>query len=311
MPALIALIAIIILILMVGVYFAILIVYPKTWKVEAAYRKLVEDGKLDEAGYYALPKQEVFIRSPYGYILYGIFVPVEGSNKTVVIAHGITVTLYHSLKYLNLFRKRGYNVLVYEHRNHGRSGKKNTTYGYYEKHDLRAIVDYVFTKSGPGAKVGTMGESLGAAVVLQHSAIDPRISFVVADCPYSDLTELMKYHAWIDYHMPAFPFLYIADLFCWIFTGMTFAKVSPIQDIATVETPILWIHGQEDTYVPTHMSIDMYHAKIKGIKKLYLAPEAGHAASIWSNPAEYDRQLGDFLVEIEQPAKIKAEAVQD
>jgi len=300
MPALVALVIILLLVAFIGFYFATKIVYPKTYKVDASYQNQVEEGKLVEEEYNALPKQELSIPSPYGYNLYGIYIPVEGSHKTVIIAHGITVTLYCSVKYLNLFRKRGFNVLLYEHRNHGRSGKKNTTYGFYEKHDLKAVVDFAMQKSGPGSVVGTMGESLGASIALQHCAIDPRISFVVADCPYSDLTDLLKYHVHLDYHLPPFPMLYVADFFCWLLTGMTFSKVSPIRDITPVETPIFWIHGQDDTYIPPRMSVDMYHAKKNGIKKLFLAPLAGHADAFWNNQVEYDHQIGDFLAEIDQ-----------
>jgi uncharacterized protein len=302
MPTVIVFFVILLLVALGGLYFAMMIVYPKTWKVEASFQKQVEEGKLIEEEFNALPKQELSIHSPYGYNLYGIYIPVEGSKKTVIIAHGITVTLYNSVKYLNLFRKRGFNVFLYEHRNHGRSGKNNTTYGYYEKDDLKAVVDIAMQKSGSGSFIGTMGESLGAAIALQHCAIDPRVSFVVADCSYSDLTDLLKYHVRLDYHLPPFPFLYIADFFCWLLTGITFTKVSPIRDIVAVETPIFWIHGQDDTYIPPRMSIEMYQAKKKGIKKLYLAPQAGHADAFWNNQVEYDHQVGDFLTEIDQKA---------
>jgi uncharacterized protein len=282
-------------VILIGLYFAWLIIYPKTTKIDFSYQEQVTAGKLVEADFNTLPKKEFYVPSPYGYKLYGFFAPNGDSRKTVIIAHGITDTLYGMAKYINLFWKRGFNVLLYEHRNHGRSGKKNTTFGYYEKQDLKAILDYAQGQYGQDMIFGTMGESLGAAIVLQHAAIDPRVAFVVADCPYSDLTDLLRYHLRLDYHLPPFPLLNIANFFTFLITGMSFEKVSPIRDIAGVEIPVFWIHGQEDVYIPPRMSVEMYKAKKNGVKKLFLAPSAGHAEAYWNNRDEYNRQIGEFL----------------
>jgi uncharacterized protein len=297
MPVLLAAVVVMLVLVLVGYYFARVIIYPKTLRIEDSYRIVVEAGRLVEAEFGALPKRELFVPSPYGYTLYGFYIPCEGSQKTAIIVHGITCTLYDSVKYLNLFRKRGFNVLLYEQRNHGRNARKNTTYGFYEKYDLKAIVDWAFARLGPGGVVGTMGESLGAATVLQHSAIDPRVAFVIADCPYSDLTVLFRFRLKTDYHLVPFPLLNLADLFCRLMTGFSFAKVSPIRDIAAVKTPIFWVHGEHDVYILPQMSVDMYNAKRLGIKKLFIAPNAGHAEAFWNNQREYDRQVGEFLAE--------------
>ena len=297
MPILFAILFILLAIVLVGLYFARVIIYPKTSRIEASYQKDVETGKLVEAEFGALPKRELFVHSPYGYTLYGFYIPCEGAHQTAIIVHGIGDTLYGAVKYINLFRKRGFNVILYEQRNHGRNARKNTTFGFYEKYDLLAVVDWALAQLGPDGVVGTMGESLGGAVVLQHCAVDPRVAFVIADCPYSDLKELFTFRLKTDYHLPPFPLLNIADVFCRAMTGFSITKVSPIRDIAAVMTPIFWAHGENDTYIQPQMSIAMYNAKRQGIKKLFIAPNAGHAEAFWNNQPEYDRQVGEFLDE--------------
>lgn len=295
---LIILIVLVVLLVGMSLYLTLVAIYPHTRKPEETYQLELQDNKFDEAKYQALPKEEFRLRSPYGYDLYGIYIPLDNARKTVVIVHGITYTLFGSVKYMEMFRKRGFNVLMFDNRFHGRSGGKNCTFGYYEKQDLKAMVDWAFERLGPGGKVGTMGESLGAATVLQNVSIDPRLSFVVADCPYSDLIQLFTYRLKEDYHLPPFPLLKISSWFSHLISGMSYEKVSPIQGVRQVSTPIFFAHGKDDDYIPPQMSVELFNAKQTGIRKLYLAPNARHAQAYWKNPEEYDQKMGEFLGEV-------------
>ncbi|SDK13489.1 hypothetical protein SAMN05660472_00834 [Natronincola ferrireducens] len=284
-------------IIIIGFYLSNIVIYPKTLSHEATYHKEKEAGRLDDELFESLYREEISIKSSYDYSLYGLYFPVEGSKKTVILCHGITYTLYGCVKYMNIYLKRGFNVLLYDHRNHGKSGGRNTTYGFYEKYDLKAWVDWVYEKCGVDCKIGIHGESMGAAILLQNAAIDPRISFYIADCPYSSLYGILKYRLKVEYHLPTFPFLMIADYLNRWRTGVALKDVTPIDSIKDISTPIFFIHGVEDAYIPYNMTIDMYTIK-KGAKKLYLAPNAGHVQAYSKNKGEYDRLVGEFLQEL-------------
>lgn len=281
-----------------GFYFSEQVIHPKCFKIEDTYKIEVDKGKIVEDNFMKLNKEEIKIKSPYGYKLNAMYFEVPNSKKAVIICHGITYSLYGSVKYMDLFLQRGISVLIYDHRNHGLSGGDNTTFGHYEKYDLKAVADWLFNKIGEGAKVGIMGESMGAATVLLNSQIDDRVSFYIADCPYSSMSGILKHRMKKDFHLPPFPLYYFASLITKFRTGIFFREVSPIRAIENVETPIFFIHGKDDDYVPYKMSIDMYNAKKRGIKKIYLAPNAGHAEAYWNNRQEYDRLVGEFLEEI-------------
>lgn len=280
-----------------GFKFSSIAIKPKTYDYDYTYNKSIENEEFDPEEFKKLTGKELKIKSPYGYDLHAIFFPVEGSKKTVIFAHGITWSLWGSIKYMEIFTKRGFNVLLYDHRNHGKSGGKNTTFGFHEKHDLKTLVDWVISQTGEGSIIGTHGESLGAATVLQHLGIDKRIAFCIADCPYSDLTELFKIRLREDYKLPFWALLPVASLFTRIRTGFFIGDVSPIKEIRKEKTPIFFIHGSQDSYIPNTMSKEMYNAKKIGIKKLYIAPNADHARSLMENREEYDRKVGDFLRE--------------
>ena len=116
------------------------------------------------------------------------------------------------MKYVELFRSFGFNVLLYDLRNHGSSGGKNTTFGYYEKYDLRAVVEWAFMRTGPGGLVGTMGESLGGAISIQHAAIDSRVAFCIATSSFSDFRQLLIYRFNANSSCRYFPFCSLLTL---------------------------------------------------------------------------------------------------
>lgn len=256
-----------------------------------------DKGSIVKEAFTSLPKEEIRLRSRYGYELNGLFFPAESRDKAIIICHGISCNVYSSVKYMDMFRKRGFNIFLYDQRNHGDSGGSSTTFGYYEKYDLKNCTDWIFERCGSACTVGLHGESMGAAVALQNIAVDPRIAFCVADCSFSDLEELLAYRLKVEYRLPAFPFMHLTRLFIRLRTGMKLKCVSPMKEMSDIQTPVFFVHGREDRYIPAGMSIDMYNSK-RGKNKLYLAPNARHAESVIMNGEEYDRLLGEFLVDM-------------
>jgi fermentation-respiration switch protein FrsA (DUF1100 family) len=280
----------------VSYYFSNMIIRIRTFGNDEILSFEVDGGRLTKEQYEQLPKEELRIPSPYGYWLNAWFIPsTKGITKrTVVFAHGVTSSLLGMLKYTDMFRRWGFNVLVYDHRRHGLSGGADTTFGFYEKYDLKAAVDWVFNRFGSSSTVGVFGESMGAATALQHAKIDDRASFYVVDCPYSDLNEQLAYRLKVQYGLPRFPLIPLTSLWCKLRAGFRFRDVSPIVDVAEVRAPVLFIHGEQDRFVPTEMSIALHKAK-QGPKALYVAPNAAHAESWAKNRAEYEGKLEDFL----------------
>lgn len=241
-------------------------------------------------------REEVTIPSPFGYPLHGLYLPMEGAQVTVILCHGIGCDLTFAARYLTLFRPRGWNVLLVDHRHHGQSGGRNTTFGYYEKYDLLAWADWARVRLPPEGKIGVHGESLGAAVALQYAALDPRLAFCIADCSYADLPALFVLRLRRDYNLPAFPFYFVASLESRLALGMWFRQASPLRSIGRVQAPVLFIHGQEDDFIPPVHSVQLFSAA-QGIKRLYLAPGAGHAQSFWKDEAAYRAHVEAFLQE--------------
>lgn len=267
---------------------------PETLGYEENYNQELTNGSFKEEYYKSLPKEEFDTESEFGYSLHGIWLPNGNSKETVIIVHGYRTNLFSSLRYLHLFFDKGYNVLIYDHRYHGKSGGKNCSMGHFEKYDLRTIVGWVINKTGPLSVVGIHGESMGAATAVLHAAIDDRIAFTIADCAYEDLFRQFAYRLKVEYKLPTFPLMYTGSLLTKIMMKFFFREVSPIRTIPHIKTPIMFIHGDSDTYVLPSNSINMYHG-LRGRKGLYLTKGAKHAESIFTNKEEYTKVVYRFI----------------
>jgi len=263
---------------------------------DIAAREL-ENGLISRERLESLAAHRIELRSPAGYRLRAFFVPADGgeTRRTVVFAHGVTSSLTGMLKYAELFLRRGFNALLYDHRRHGESEGEWTSYGYYEKDDLKAAVDWVCRRHGADAVVGVFGESMGAATVLEFAAADGRPAFVVSDCAFSDLGDQLAYLLRVEYRLPRVPLLALTSLWCRLRAGFYIRDVSPRRAAARIRAPLLIVHGLADDYVLPEMARELYEHAAAPVKELCLVPGAAHAGSLAADRAAYERRLDEFL----------------
>lgn len=257
----------------------------------------LERGLASRERFDALPGCRVDLRSPFGYRLRAFYIPADGgeTKRTVVFAHGVTSSLSGMMKYAEPFLRRGFNALLYDHRRHGGSEGDLTTYGYFEKDDLKAAFDWVCARHGADAVVGVFGESMGGATVLQFAGEDERPAFVISDCAFSDLGKQLTYLLRVEYRLPRFPLLALTSLWCKLRAGFFIGNVSPRRAAARIRAPLLLIHGLEDDYVLPEMARELHACAAAKVKDLYLVPNAAHAGSYAADRAEYERRLDAFL----------------
>ena len=257
----------------------------------------------DYKRYASLESYNISIQSSFGYKLSGtyIFNP-KPTNNTVIIVHGITASRWEAMKYADMYLDMGFNIVVYDSRYHGNSGGTDITLGFFEKTDLDNIVKWVKWVN-PSAEIGVHGESLGAVTALLQANLDQvnrNVNFYVVDCPYSDLSELMniKLSGDIRPHFgPAAGFiLFYGNIIALTKSGFSLYAVSPIKAISNIKTPIMFIHGSNDTFVPASMSLDLYLEK-RGPKSIYIAPGAEHAMSYLTDKVEYTQKVKQFLIQ--------------
>jgi uncharacterized protein len=289
--------------LSLGIYFTNRLMYMKKKDEQFILNREKEAGRFNPEQFKTLPKREVTIPSPFGYPIKALLVEPHQSNRYIIIAHGVTETKINSIKYMNLFLRRGYNAIIYDHRRHGESGGKTTSFGHYEKFDLKAIINWLRNEKGPSLNLGIHGESMGAATMLLYAGmLEDGADFYIADCPFSDLKEQLSYQLRKEFKLIPSILIPIADLLLRLRDKYSINHVSPISVIDTIKHPILFIHSENDDFILPSMTKELYEQK-QGPKMLYLAANGRHAQSFNENPEDYERVIDEFLLKYVEPAK--------
>lgn len=273
------------------------LMYMKKKENEFILNREITSKRLDEAWFNAVNKTEQWIESKNGYSLKAIFVEPLATNNYVVICHGVTENKINSLRFVRMFERLGFNSVVYDHRRHGDSGGKTTSFGFYEKIDLQSVVEAVRERAGNDAVLGIHGESMGAATTLLYAgSIIDDANFYISDCAFSDF-EQQVYHI-MTQTTPLRSSLAIrfANLFLKLRDGYTLNLVSPIDVIDKIEKPVLFIHSLQDDFILPKMTEDLYEKKL-GPKTLKLFEIGEHAKSFNENSLEYEQVVADFLQE--------------
>lgn len=251
--------------------------------------------RFDEAWYNQHFKCELNVDSPNGYTIHGIMFQPLQTNNTIIICHGVTENKINSVRYARLFERLGYNSVIFDHRRHGNSGGKTTSYGHYEKYDLDAVVKTVKAMVGEDAIIGIHGESMGAATMLLYAGtIEDGADFYISDCAFTDFTILLKRLAKTELKYGAIIPIPFADFFIRLRDGYSFKSVTPAEAVTHIKKPVLFIHSLPDVFIPASMSLDLYIKK-PGPKQLKLFETGAHAQSFNENMAEYEVLIHDFL----------------
>ena len=238
--------------------------------------------------------RDTFVVMPTGERHHALYVH-HGSQKTAFIIHGWRDS---AVKYLFLARLYehvlgGYNVVLPDLHAHGLSEGDMIQMGWLDRKDVLHWLTIFQTDT-----MVVHGVSMGGATTMMLSAEEmPKgikdLRFV-DDCGYTSAWDEFASELKNQFGLPPFPLMYTTSLLCKMRYGWSFSEASAIDAVRQSPYPMLFIHGDEDTFVPSEMVYRLYQAKPSN-KKLWIAPGAEHASSYLTHPDEYTRQLSDFL----------------
>lgn len=294
-------ILVIVFFLATGLYIFKSTVTRELHDIEKSYTRYVENNLFDEALYNSASKEDITLKSFDGLNLTSTLIMNENpTNKFIVLVHGVSICYVGSLKYFDIFYKNGFNVLIVNQRRHGKSEGKYSTYGFYEKYDVNMWIEYLKSRFGNDIILGLHGESMGAGTVMETIPLNDSIKFVIEDCGYSNFHELIGFqitHAYKNRLVRKIlrPSLIFANFFMKTKAKFSIKKIVPIDIVSSTSLPMMFIHGKEDYFVPWYMAVDLYKAKTKGYKELYLVEGAKHAEALEVNKILYEKKIMTFI----------------
>lgn len=230
------------------------------------------------------------IQAADGVRLQAAWVPKAGSSRCVVVLHGVGDSHAGALGFARIFVEEGYSVLAPDSRAHGWSGGELVSFGVKEADDVLLWAGWL-RRQGCG-KLFALGESMGAAVLIQAAAKQQVFAAIVAECPFSNFRAIAEYRAQQVMGTPAIvakPLVGAALLSAWLLHGLDLYRASPVKSAQSLTTPLLLIHGLEDTNVPVSHTKAIAAAQPAAV--LWLVPGAGHVGASQAAPIEFRRRV--------------------
>lgn len=219
------------------------------------------------------------------------------SKKVVICFHGYTsegVSGFIGLS--NYYLPRGYEMLLVDQRAHGASEGRYIGFGCLDRRDALCWIRYVEERAGEGCKILLHGTSMGGATVLMTSGLNlpSSVKGIISDCAFTSAWEVFSHVLKNQYHLPPRPIMEAADQLVKARAGYGLRECSAAEEVKKARGPILFIHGDEDTFVPCWMCETIYENCASQKEKL-IVHGAGHCESHYKATEDVEDKLTEFL----------------
>lgn len=225
--------------------------------------------------------------------------PRNGNGNDVILLHGVGDNRLGMAGYAKFLLRHGYGVLMPDSRAHGLSGGDVATYGLRESADISKWMDWLEANQHPSCVFG-LGESMGAALLLEYLQRERRYCAVVAESPYATFREVAYDRVgqffglgpWVG-RVVLRPVVELSFVYVRVRYHANLDLADPEGAVAATPVPVLLIHGHEDNNIPER------HCELIAERDpavvFWDVPGAGHTGAYHARPVEFEtRVLGWF-----------------
>ena len=223
-----------------------------------------------------------------------LFRPEKESDVFVICIHGYTSAPWNMGIYVKEFLNMGYNVITPSLRGHADSEEEFITMGRNDRLDVIDWINYI-VKMHPDCKIILHGVSMGAATTMMTvgEELPENVKLAIEDCGYTNVWDIMK-HKMSQMKIPEFPFLYSSNDVNRRKAKFGFKEASCTEQLKKCKIPMLFIHGENDDFVPYSMLDPVFDACPSPKEKLSV-PDAPHARSVCAHPELYWPAVTNFI----------------
>ena len=219
----------------------------------------------------------------------------EQTNKWAIILHGYRSTPNSVTSIGMHFSEKGYNVLIPSMRACSESDGEYIGMGWLDKDDLQGWINLIIEQN-ENAEIILHGSSMGAATVLMASGDDlpTNVKVIIADSSYTSVWDIFASEAKARFNLPTFPILNMFEIVANVRANYDIKEASALEQVKNSKTPILFIHGDADDFVPEYMCEKLYEAANCTKDKLIIH-DAGHTDSRYKEPETYYNKIFEFI----------------
>ncbi len=222
--------------------------------------------------------------------LFAWWIPAKDSRRTVIILHGWGSSASQLLPLAPPFHRAGFNVLLFDARNHGLSDSHGISSMPAFADDLAHVRHWIgHTRPDATQAIYLIGHSVGAGAVLLEAARHPGYRAVISLAAFAHPDLLMRRYLG-RFHLPRWLVTAILKYIQWVIRH-DFNDIAPVNTIRQVNCPVLLVHGKADTTVPYTDAEMIVSACADNQCELLLVDDATHES------IEKIEEHGDRLVQ--------------
>ncbi len=246
--------------------------------------------------------QTIEIVAQDGTHLVGHWLACEAPKRVILAMHGWRSSWSSDFGIIsNFWYQQNCSVLYAEQRGQGASGGEYMGFGLIERHDCLDWLNWINQTTEGKLPIYLAGVSMGASTVLMASALElpENVCGILADCGYTSVHAIWKHVMENNLHLSYGLHGPLAERFCKkkIHTGTK--EYSTTEALKSNHTPVLFVHGTEDRFVPVEMTFENYQA-CSAPKRLFVVPGAGHGMSYFVDRSGYETETRNFWTNCEK-----------
>jgi pimeloyl-ACP methyl ester carboxylesterase len=197
---------------------------------------------------YGLDGDTIRFPTQRGRWLEGWWLPAVSARGHVVITHGWGANRATLLDLAPLLLKAGWNVLLFDVRNHGNSDSDTFSSMPRFAEDIDAALAWLHARH-TALPTALIGHSVGAAATLLAASRRDDIAAMVSLSSFSHPDSMMR--RWLaEKGLPFFPLGWYVLRYVERVIDHRFDAIAPINTLSKIRCPVLLVHGKNDTIIP-------------------------------------------------------------
>lgn len=268
-----------------------------TSRVAALWKDAINEIKQNKADLLDGPHEVITILGIRDLKLNGYLVKARPNNdKIIILSHGWHSNGLNDYGLIGtFFTETGYDLLIIDHMGQGSSEGDYIGFGVLDHLNLEKWIEYVDNLPNH-YKIFVHGVSMGAstALYLNQTNLPTSVKAIIADCGYTSAWDEFRYMykkiTHVTLHLPIMALRFYIQRKA----HYDIKSISSLDLLKKSRIPVLFIHGDADTFVPLWMTKKNYEV-CASPKEILIVKGAPHGLSHFVAPEVYNQKVLEFI----------------